>query len=406
MDVRVPQARLLEALSAVQRAVDHSGNVPQLGGILVRTVEEGLYLEGSDSHLFIRRRIDAEVENPGAIVLPARYFVELVKRIPPVYLRLSDSENLVCTLKWASGQCEIHGYPAEGFMSIDEYPSKGTMVSAGALRKLIRETTFAAAKEEARPVFGGMLLLMKGDRMRGVCTDGVRLTISEARSRPVLAGAEAFCEPRGSGGEATGGDLGEEDKEDEVDEGFGYGDEEADAEINAIIPVRALLELLRLTDDADEVEVALDEKGAYFSWNGTWVFSRLLSGKFPDYERVVPREFKTSFRIDRDAFRSACDKASLMTKGVTNPIMLEISEDSVTVSSNTPGVGEVVEVLQAEVEGERMNVAFNARFLIEGLDVIEEKTVFFGISGTEAPCVLKPSHGDDFLYVVLPLKIG
>ncbi|HHY37609.1 MAG TPA: DNA polymerase III subunit beta [Clostridia bacterium] len=380
MDIRVPQPSLLEGLLAVQRAVDHSGNVPQLGGVLIKTLENGLYLEGSDSHLFIRRHIDAEIDSPGAIVLPARYFVELVKRIPPENLRLSDSDNLICTLKWNSGQCEIHGYSAEGFLSIDECPSEGISIPAKALRKLIRETTFSAAKEESRPIFGGMLLLVEEGRMRAVCTDGVRLTVSEARSKPASSDADMASTQRSAAPART--------------------------EFNAIIPVRTLLELLRLTGDADQVNVALDEKGVYFTWNRTWVFSRLLSGRFPEYERVIPKQFKTSFRVDRNAFRSACDKASLMTKGVTNPILLEISEDSVTVRSNTPGVGEVVEVLEAIVEGEPLNVAFNARFLIEGLDVIEESTVFFGISGIEAPSVLKPAHSDDFLYVVLPLKIG
>jgi DNA polymerase-3 subunit beta len=396
MKASVAQGRLLEGLLAVQRAVDQHSTVPQLSGVLIRTQKEGIILEGTDSNISIRRKVDAQIHESGAIVVPSKYFVEIVKRIPPVDITFQENNNLTCTVKWNAGECVIHGYSPEEFLSIDPWPTGGIRLPAKALRKLIKETTFAAAREDTRPTFTGMLLQADGEGMRGVCTDGVRLTISRIDSASPEPASKPEKEPTANDPEKQSGSAGDTEGE----------EMRTHLSLDAIIPARALSEVQRLTSDADEIVAVIENEGVYFRWNDTYLFTRLLSGKFPDYERVIPHNFQTVINVDKDEFRSASDKAYLMTKGVTNPITLEIGENEVTISSSVPGVGEVKEAIEASVQGDPMNIAFNARFLIDGLDVITEKSVVFAISGQEAPCILRPSVREDFIYIVLPLKIG
>ncbi|MEW8979705.1 MAG: DNA polymerase III subunit beta [Symbiobacterium sp.] len=365
MKILISQEGLNTALTTVARAVSTKNTIPVLSGIYLSARDGELTIRATDLELAIEAFTPCEVITEGEIVLPARYFADLIRRIPYGNIELSvDYQNYVATLRWGRSQYVIHGFSADQFPSIPDVEGASAFtVSQNLLRDLLRQTTFAAGHDESKPWLTGVLFKLRDNTLTGTATDGIR--IAHAETTADNAGGHSF---------------------------------------SVIIPSRSLNELTRLLtgDDEAQVNIAVTANQVFFDLGKVRVISRLLEGQYPDVMRLVPQVYPTQVTLPRADFMEALERATLITKD--GAVKIGIQPDKVTITANTPEVGQVYEELSVEsMTGDPLDIGFNARFLLEFLKVLEESEFRFQCSGSRNPARLQPAGSNQFLYVVLPL---
>lgn len=365
MKILISQEGLNSTLAIVAKAVSTKNTIPVLSGVYLSARNGMLTIRATDMELAIESYTPCEVQTEGEIVLPARYLTDLIRRIPYGNIELTvDYRNFVATVRWGKSQYVIHGFSADQFPSLPDVEGASTFaVSHLYLRELMRQTTFAAGHDESKPWLTGVRFKLSEDRITGTATDGVR-----------IAHAETAAEnPDGQS-------------------------------IAVIIPSRSLNELTRLLTDSEEekVRVAVTSNQVFFDLGKVRVISRLLEGQYPDVLRLVPQTYPTDVVLQRAEFMEALERATLIAKD--GAVKVGLSLDKVTITSNTPEVGQVYEELQVtSMNGETIDIGFNAKFLLDFLKVIEENEFRFQCSGSRNPARLQPAGSDQFQYVVLPL---
>lgn len=364
MKVTVSQETFSEALHTVSRAVSAKNTFPVLSGVYLQSRPEGLLLRSTDLELAIECLAEAQIEEPGQVVLPARYLTDLIRRSPYGDIRLRvDPTNHVADVSWAKSHYRIHGFPADQFPVIPE-PGAGSdfAVPQPVLRDLLRKTVLAAAHDDTRPYLTGVCLTLSGERLSAVATDSVRIAHATAAL-----------------GTAT------------------------DKQIQAIVPSRSLNELTRvLTGDEDDmVGVSVSENQIAFDLGRLRFVSRLLEGQYPDIMRLVPQQYGTVATVDKPGFIDAIERASLITKD--GAVKLAFDGSLLRITANTPEVGQADEEVNITLQGEPLEIGFNARYLIDGLKVLDGDAFLFEFSGARNPSRIRAADKDGFLYVVLPL---
>jgi len=363
--ILISQESLNATLATVARAVSTKNTIPVLSGVYLSARNGNLTIRATDMELAIEAVTPCEVISEGEIVLPARYFTDLIRRIPYGNIELSvDYNNYVATLRWGRSQYAIHGFSADQFPALPDVDGASAFtVSQSLLRDLLRETTFAAGHDESKPWLTGVLFKLRDNTLTGTATDGVRIAYAESAAENTLSHS-----------------------------------------FSVIIPSRSLNEVTRLLtgDEESKVNVNVTANQIFFDLGNMRVVSRLLEGQYPDVMRLVPQNYPTEAVLPRDEFMEALERATLITKD--GAVKISFQPEKVTITSNTPEVGHVYEELAvASMTGDPLEIGFNARYLLDFLKVLEEKQFRFQCSGSRNPARLMPADSNQFLYVVLPL---
>ncbi len=367
MQIICPQAELLRAVQIVNRAVSTRTTMPILSNILLETTKDGVKLTATDLELGIQTVTGATVEKGGAVTLPARLLVEIVSSLPqaPVRLRVEDNTTR------AEIQCEetvfeILGLPASDFpLPPDPEVSEVVLLEAALLRGMIRQTVFAVSTDETRPFLTGVHVVAEDRTVRLVATDGGRLSLrTAALDQPVRQ------------------------------------------RLAVIVPAKTMHELVRLlAGTGGNVAVALAENHLVFTVSDVRLVSRLIAGQFPNYEQVIPQGFKQRLRLQTERFLRAVRRAAITARDSANVVRLAARGSELTITSNTPEVGKTVEKLPVQAEGETVEVAFNARYLIDCLNVLETDDITFELSGPLSPGAIRPVGQQDYVYVLAPVRV-
>jgi len=371
MKFKVAQESLAGALQLVQRAVSARSTVPVLSGILVETTGEGLSLTATDQEIGIRANLPATVAAEGAMVFPSR-LGDIVKKIPFGEITFDvDASNSTATITWERSRFVIHGFPAGEFPPLPEPASEGGYtISQAVLRRLVRQTGFAVSHDESRPVFTGVLVAFEDDKVKFVATDGFRLALSQ--------------------GQVTGS------------QGTGGGGE-------VIVPGRALGEVARVLGEEGDgpIHISLAENRIFFDGAGERVVCRLIEGQFPPFKQVIPKQFVTHVTCATKGFLDACERASLIARDPGQAVRLQVNGSTMVVSASTPEVGAVTEEIPIESQGDSLEIAFNPRYLIEGLRNIDNEKTSYEFTGPLSPSCMRPA-GDEasFTCVVLPMRLA
>lgn len=372
MRFQTAQEALSAGIGAAQRAVSTRTTIPALTGILVEADaptsggSPGVRLSATDHEIGIQAFIPADVAVAGAVVLPARIFGELVRKVPPQDITVDvDPQNHTATLAWGRSHFTIHGYAADQYPLLPPFDGDGGfVVDQDALKNLFRRAHFAVSHDETRPQLTGALFLAEAQGLRLVATDGFRMAVAAI---PVAEGP---------------------------------GDP-----VEVILPGRALAELGRLAgSEGQAARVRIAENQVFFDLGGVRFLSRVVDGPFPNWQAVIPKEFKGATVVDTRAFLDACERAALLAREGPAVVRLGLQPEALVVTANTPEVGKGYEELAAAGEGEAAEIAFNARFLIEGLRAVDAESVRFDISGPVNPCRLAGVDDDGYLYIVLPVR--
>ena len=366
MRIRCLQGELSRALSAVARATTPRTPLPILNSVLLETTPDGLRVTATDLELAIRLRVPAEVDRPGCAALPARLLAEVASHLPPAPVELDAAKGGV-KITCEKASFELATLAAEDFPQVLDVSRAERVCSIPTplLRSLIRRTAFAASKDERRMMLTGVHLIAEGDVLELAATDGMRLAI--CRTAALL-----------------------------------------DRPIKATIPARALHELARLLGgpDAGEVEIGLADRQITFAAGGLQLSSRLLDGRFPDYQHVIPTQFAQQVRVKTDQLSVALQRVAATARDDATTVRLLASGKSLRLASSTPDVGRGYEEVDASSEGEPVEVAFNARLLLEGLAAAQAEEATLALSGPASPAVLKPVGPDDWTYVLAPVRVA
>ena len=370
MKVACEKKILEEAVQVASRAINSRSPLPILSHILMEAHGDQMVFTATDLDLGVQIRLPAQVEIEGALTCPAKLLQEIVTRLQAglVHLELIREGQLM--LKCGSSQFELSTLPAEEFPTLPSAEDAPEFeLPQATIREMIRQVAVASASpnEEARAVMTGILTQVEAERLTMVATDGRRLA--------------CMREPL----ENQGG---------------------RDAKV--IIPARALQELTRILGDEQTVVLARIAQGqVFFTVNDVSLHCRLLEGNFPDYKKVVPTEFERSCRIGRETFLSALKRMLIMAQEKRSPnlIKLEFESDHLWLSANTPDLGSGREQVDIVYQGDPLLIAFNGRYLVDVLNVLECEEVQFDLQEETRSAVIKPFGSEAYDYVVMPVKL-
>jgi len=368
------QENLAKGISIVSRVVSTRAVLPVLSNILMTTDEGRLKLAATDLSTSITCWIGAKVEEDGEITVPARLLSDFVSTLPPAQIQMelvtrTKSLHLTC----AQFEADIRGIDAQDFPLIpSDVSDHGIALPPETLRQMIEQVILAAATDEGRPVLTGALAQFQGSELTMVAADGFRLSL---RKTPL---SEEVPEP-----------------------------------LEVIIPARALRELARVSAEEEEpieIIVTPDRNQALFRLSNVEIVTQLIEGKFPDYNQIIPSSHSTRAVINAHDLMRAVRISVLFSRDVANIVRVEIIPGTETdpgrlIVESAAEVGQNVGALDAAVEGEQMEIAFNGRYIIDMLNVLGTEQVALETTNSSRPGILKPVGDENLVYVVMPMHL-
>lgn len=368
------QENLARGLSVVGRAVASRSTLPITQNVLLSTEQSMLKISATDLNMAMTTWIGAQVEEEGAITVPARLLSDFVNSLPPERIDMeATSQPIGLNIKCVSFESNISGSPADDFPPIPAVEDGlAAKIEPDVLREAISRVSFAAATEDSRPVLTGVKTEITGDEFKFAAADGFRLAVFS-------------------------GKLAEPPSED----------------TEFLIPARVLNEISRLLgtqQKAVEFMVTTSSNQALFRVEDVEIVSSLIAGNFPNYNQLIPQSYTTRVVLNSDDFLRATRTAAIFARDGSGIIRLQMGageEDApghLTVSSRAEEVGDNEGQLGATVEGEDAKIAFNSKYLTDVLDVLNGE-VAMEVSSPSSPGVLKPVEGDDYVHVVMPMFV-
>lgn len=365
MELRTTKEALLEGIQTVQNAVSQKSSLPILSNVLLETEKETLRLTATDLDIGICSTIPVEISQEGAITVPAKKFFDIIKSLPDDNdITLSMKKNNFVTIKSGKAQFKIIGLPKEEFPQLPVFKDKDSItVDQATFKDMLNLTDFAISKDDTRYVLNGILLIVNGGKISLVATDGRRLaSISKDLPKKTL-----------------------------VDR-------------TVIIPTKTVQEVKRMLGDEGEVQIKFSDNQALFSFSTSFILSRLIEGEYPNYKNVIPERSPKEIKVSRNAFLSATKRASIFTDQDSMAIKLSIRKKKMTISKNTPYLGEAKEEIDIEYNGgDELEIGFNPRYLIDVLKSLEDDDIIFEVNDSNKPGVIR--RGEEYTYVVLPMQL-
>ena len=376
MKVSCLQENLSKGLSIVGRAVSPRSTLPVLGNVLLATDAGRLKLSATNLEVGINCWIGAKVEDDGATTVPARTFVDLVNALPPERV---DLELVVRThtlnLRAGRSEANIKGIDAQEFPVVAVPEGEGGIpVEADVLRTAVEQVAFAAATDESRPILTGVLAKFEESQLTLAAADGFRLSV---RTIPL---PQPIPDP-----------------------------------FSIIIPARALVELGRISGEQKEpivITITPTRNQVLFQLTDIVLVSQLIDGNFPDYRQIIPRAYTTHTVVDTALFLKACKTALIFARDAAHIIRVhikpgfELAPGHVVISATSAETGDDVSELDASIEGDEVEIAFNVKYLIDVLSVIGTPQVVLDTTTSSSPGVIRPVGDVDFTHVIMPMHLG
>ena len=360
---------LLEGLNIVTRALSPRPSKQILEGVLISAEDNRVQMTCSDWSMTIEYTNTASVEEEGQMVLPGRIFTEMIRKMPAGTVTITEKDHRSATIRCMKNRSTL------AVMNPAEYPEINPMKSGNVikiqqnkLKEMINHVVFAVATDESRQILTGSLLEVNRSEARLIALDGFRLAMFK------------LFQPF------------------ELDDGVDV--------VKAVIPGKVLSELTKILPDDDAFCSMLVEKGRMQCTFGNIRLSGvLLAGEYIDYRRILPSDFKTEAMADKSSVQDAIERASLMAReGKNNLIKMSFREDVLKISSNAE-LGDVEEETEASLNGDPIDIAFNARYITDVIRNVPDEKLCMKFNSSVSPCVVVPQTGDDYLYLILPVRV-
>jgi DNA polymerase-3 subunit beta len=370
MEFSVKKFDLLQELSLTQGVVERKTTIPILGNILCEASGNHITLTATDLELSIRTSCEAKVKKEGAGTIPAKKLLELVRLLPEGEIRFKLLENNWVQILADRKTYKMVGMAKDNFPAIPAFPHPIAKIPAKILSSLIARTAFAISNEESRYTLNGALLLLKPEMVTMVATDGHRLAVAE------------------------------------IDHKF----EGLTREVRPLVPKKALAEVQRLASEAGEdaeIEFALDESHLFFRAGERLLISRMLTGQFPNYEAVLPRDNNRKVVIERGELNDAVKRVAQLADTRSHAVKLSVSTEGVEISASSPEYGEAKETLEKEYKGEPLAIGFNAQYVIDFLAAAPEGPISLELKDEQSAGQMRPLADEAYRYryVIMPMRI-
>lgn len=376
MKFTILKSPLLTAISHVSNAVSSKTTIPILTGIKIVVNETGCSLMASDSDISIQVNLPLEVNGEeqikiaasGSVVLPARYFFDIVRKLPGDTVQIEVAQQYVTTILSEQSRFQLNGMDPDEFPRLPQLQQDEIIsLPANLFKTMIRQTSFAVSTAETRPVLTGVEWLIQDNVLRFIATDSHRLAKREAQ-------IEMAAQPSVN---------------------------------KVIVPGKSLADLNKiLSDDDDLVDIVLTENQLLVKTANVLFYSRLLDGNYPDTTRIIPQSSKANIVLETKQLLHAIDRASLLTRdGKNNVVKLEGADETLHITANSPEVGKVTEnVPLNEFSGEPFKISFNAKYMIDALRALDSEHIRIQFTGPMAPFIIQPTDYDAILYLILPVR--
>ncbi|WP_428701032.1 DNA polymerase III subunit beta [Staphylococcus coagulans] len=375
MEFSIQRDYFITQLNDTLKAISPRTTLPILTGIKIDAKNEGIVLTGSDSEISIEitipNQVDGEeivnVTEPGSVVLPGRFFVDIIKKLPGREVKLSTNEQFQTLITSGHSEFNLSGLDPDQYPLLPQVSSEDALqLPVKVLKNVIAQTNFAVSTSETRPVLTGVNWLIQENELICTATDSHRLAVRKLKL---------------------------EDEE--------IGDK------NVIIPGKALAELNKIMTESEEhIDIFFASNQVLFRVGNVNFISRLLEGHYPDTSRLFPENYEIKLALDNSDFYHAIDRASLLAReGGNNVIKLSAGDEQVELSSTSPEIGTVKEEVTAnEVEGGNLKISFNSKYMIDALKAIDNDEVEVEFFGTMKPFILKPKDDDTVTQLILPIR--
>ncbi|MEK5266277.1 MULTISPECIES: DNA polymerase III subunit beta [Heyndrickxia] len=379
MKFSILRNRLIESVQDVSKAITSKTTIPILTGIKITASEEGITFTGSDSDISIESFVPKEedgdeiavIQQTGDIVLQAKIFGELVKKLPMDIVEIEVANQFQTIIRSGKSNFNLNGLDAEEYPHLPQITEdKVIRIPADILKNLIRQTVFAVSTAETRPILTGVNWSIKGSRLNCIATDSHRLA-----QRTV-----------------------------EIETA-------ADAEYNIVIPGKSLNELNKILPDSNEpVGIVITDNQVLFKAKHLLFFSRLLEGNYPDTSRLIPTDGKTEIVVNTTEFLQAIDRASLLAKEGQNANVVKLSSvtdipGTIEITSNSPEIGKVTDRVNCKsIEGEELKISFSSKYMMDALRALEGTEITIRFTGAMRPFIIRPVHDDTTLQLILPVR--
>jgi len=361
---------LFEGVQTVGHAVSGRTSLPILSHLLLQSEDDGLRLTATDLEIAISLTIPATIQEPGRMTAPAKLLSELLGSLPEGEVALSVDRSHAARIHCGRADYKLLGLPDEEYPKLPEVPDENSFsIPQRTLRQAIRQTICAASADETRAILTGILVALHERGVTFVATDTHRLALREA----------TVTESRGAQ--------------------------------QCIVPARAMNLLMRaLSDEEGDVQVRLSENQVLFlTPSGVTYISRLIEGQFPNYQRVVPSPSSLDKRLtlQTEPFLSAVRRAGLIARGAAHKIILRTAEDALHITAEATTEGSAHEEVEVAREGDDVEIAFNAQYLRDALEVAESEGVYVEVSESLKPGIVRPAGADvdGYLCVLMPMQI-
>lgn len=357
---------LMHSISIVQKAVSSKSTLPILKGILIEAYDQKLRLVGTDMEIGIDHIMDANIIEEGSIVVDSKLFGEIIRRLPDSKVEVSLQDNNQLLIKCASTEFNILSLDSSEFPELPYVEEDETHeMNQELFKNMIRQTVFAIAQEETRPILTGVLMEIEDDSLSMVALDGYRVALRRGKIEGHLNN-------------------------------------------KVVIPGKTLNEINRIMggEEGKTVKISLTNSHALFSVGNTRLISRLLEGEFINYKQILPKEFKSRVKVSSKRLLDSIERASLLGKeGRNNLVKFIITDYKMIINSNSE-LGNVHEEIEIELEGEDIQIAFNSKYCIDALKVIDDEDVYLEFTTNLSPGIIKPITSDNTIYLVLPVRLA
>ena len=367
MKLTVSRETFLAKLGIAVRGASTRSPIQTLAGVLVKVEDGRAELEATDMELGVRVALEPSESTPGQAVIPGRLLLDVVRSLPTDQLTL-EYRSAQQDVEVVAGPSKFHlrTLPPEDFPKLPQAPAEGGMtVPAGAFVDTIARVARAASRDETRPHLTGVLVTATGSELRMVATDSYRLAVKETKLEAALEGS-----------------------------------------LEANVPARTLQELARIAGDGESIGVAALENQVVFTVHDVVLSSRLVEGRFPNYQQLLPESYEHELRVSRDELLEVVRRVGLLAQK-NAPLRLRFAEGSLDVSAQTPDVGEASESLPVPFAGEPLEIGFNPEFFREGLESAESEELILKLISPLRPGLIQSgAEGSDFIYLVMPIRLN
>jgi DNA polymerase-3 subunit beta len=372
MEFTVSKADLVAELSLSQGVVEKKTTIPILSNVLIEAAGDRVTLTATDLELGIRSSCPAKVKKEGAGTIPARRLLDYARLLPEGDVNMKFMENHWASITCGRSRTRIAGMSRESFPELPQMPEPLATMPAKTLASMIARTSFAISLEESRFTLNGALLLVEADSLTMVATDGHRLAFVQM---PVGDGAP-------------------------VEKPF-----------RALVPKKAMAELVKLADASGQDAKVIftgNENHLFFQYGHRLLITRKLTGNFPDYERVLPKDHTLSAKLQKGEIRAAIERVAQFADERSKAIRVKFMPGEVSVFSSSVETGESEESVSCEYPGPELEIGFNAQYLLDFLRAASQEQVSFELKDQKSAGELRPAGegiADTYRYVVMPMRI-